>query len=483
MDFIAHWLWQGCVVTVVTLVILRFLDRVPSRVRYLVCWVAFSAVLLLPLMSAVSPAVSPLPVVVVTSAVSPPLPSVPDTSTWAPVLLAMWGFWLFAHAGQVAVATLAIRRVRARCTPFPPTLERRLRHWAQVRNRGRSTHLIVSDTVRAAAVIGCRSPLIAVAPALIQHLTADELDRIVIHEWAHIQRRDDVANVAQLTGRMLAGWHPALWWLDRRLQAEREMACDEMVVALTGSSKAYAACLVKLAGLALVRRGPLPALGVLSPAHLATRVQRIVSYKCSAAPAWSRTVAGTATVLLVGVSVAIGLFRFEEAVVVSSPLAATRAVTHSTPIQAAIDVPAPIAVAPVSGAARPQSAGATRPQSVDRNRRRGEASRPRQAASTSNRASSSTTPAIASTTVSDTPLENTTPSPSPDLPDVEASADASPPEALLPATSLPPPPEQRVGPWAATADAGVSLGQYSKKGGLGTAAFFTRLGKRLAGSF
>ena len=97
--------------------------------------------------------------------------------------------------------------------------------------------------------MGCGSPVIAIAPALVQHLTADELDRVVIHEWAHVQRRDDLANVAQLVARVLAGWHPAVWWLDRRLQAERETACDEMAVALTGSSKVYAACLVKLAGL------------------------------------------------------------------------------------------------------------------------------------------------------------------------------------------------------------------------------------------
>ena len=39
---------------------------------------------------------------------------------------------------------------------------------------------------------------------------------------------------------MVAGWHPALWWIERRLHLEREIACDEIAVPLTGSAKAYA---------------------------------------------------------------------------------------------------------------------------------------------------------------------------------------------------------------------------------------------------
>ena len=97
--------------------------------------------------------------------------------------------------------------------------------------------------------------MIAVAPSLLTTLDAGELDRVLIHEWAHVQRRDDLVHILQIVVRIIAGWHPALWWIDRRLHLEREIACDEMTVAATGSPKSYAACLMKVATVRGTRRG------------------------------------------------------------------------------------------------------------------------------------------------------------------------------------------------------------------------------------
>ena len=64
-----------------------------------------------------------------------------------------------------------------------------------------------------------------------------------------MQRRDDLSVFAQLFVRVTVGWHPAIWWLLRQLHAEREAACDQLAVSITGSAKAYAGCLAKLATL------------------------------------------------------------------------------------------------------------------------------------------------------------------------------------------------------------------------------------------
>jgi beta-lactamase regulating signal transducer with metallopeptidase domain len=74
------------------------------------------------------------------------------------------------------------------------------------------------------------------------------------HEWAHVQRRDDIFNVLHVLVRLIGGWHPALWWIERRLHVEREIACDEVTVAFTGSPKSYAECLVKLSSLKGISR-------------------------------------------------------------------------------------------------------------------------------------------------------------------------------------------------------------------------------------
>ena len=207
-----------------------------------------------------------------------------------------------------------------------------MRHWAQVKEQGRQTHLVLSDDVTAAAVIGGGAPAIAVAPALVEHLTADELDRVVIHEWAHVQRRDDIANVFQMIARLLVGWHPALWWFDRRLRAEREAACDETAVHMTGSSKGYAACLLKLASLRLANRQTAPALGVLSSATLSARIQRIVGHEHQGSPTWSRTVASAGILVLFGVCCGIGSLRIVGAAIVRSEPDVPRVMANPTPL-------------------------------------------------------------------------------------------------------------------------------------------------------
>jgi hypothetical protein len=116
-----------------------------------------------------------------------------------------------------------------------------------IRIIGRGVRLAVSDDVRCAAAIGVGSPVIAVAPLVLQELDDEELDQVLVHEWAHIQRRDDIARLFQLFIDILAGFNPAIWWIGRRLDLEREVACDDHVIGITGARTAYAKSLMKLA--------------------------------------------------------------------------------------------------------------------------------------------------------------------------------------------------------------------------------------------
>ena len=266
VEFLANWLVQGIIVVVAAATLLRLLHRARPHARYWMCIVGFSLVLGLPLGSPLAAVVWQEEAAAASGAVSPALVSLPHAPSLHTLIWAMWFVWVGACGVGLANATVRVVRTRGRFRAFPNAVEDRLRHWTQVKEQGRQTHLVLSDDVTAAAVIGGGAPAIAVAPALVEHLTADELDRVVIHEWAHVQRRDDIANIFQMIARLLVGWHPALWWFDRRLQAEREAACDETAVHMTGSSKGYAACLLKLASLRLANRHTAPALGVLSSA-------------------------------------------------------------------------------------------------------------------------------------------------------------------------------------------------------------------------
>jgi len=479
VDFIANWLVQGCIVALATSVIVGgLLSRAPAAARYFICWVGLAVILALPLVSLIPVAQSQVPGVTVAEASSPALVSLPDSPTVVPLIVGAWCLWLAVFGAQLATAMVALQRARRRCRAFPLALERRLSSWTRVKHQGRVAQLVVSDEVRAAAVIGCGTPVIAVAPALIEHLTAAELDRVVIHEWAHVQRRDDLGNIAQITARLLAGWHPGVWWLDRWLHAEREVACDEMTVRLTGSSKIYAACLVKLASLPLASREALPAVGVLSSASLAARVERIVSRTSHASENRSRMLLTVSMLLLVGVSSAVGSLRIVEAVMVSPELAA---VAHArlTPGDTANEDARTIADATVSTTVSPAPRNASIRKTVITVRQSPTDAAPSTHTSAGTATDDSPTEfvhtPVAAATLADAATAETE--------SVGVPVESIPPQVPPPGATPAAPEAQRVTPWTAAADAGVTLGQRSKEGGLATARFFSRFGKRIADSF
>jgi hypothetical protein len=81
------------------------------------------------------------------------------------------------------------------------------------------------------------------------------LNAILLHELAHLRRWDDWTNLAQKLLRALFFFHPAVWWIESKLSLEREMACDDAVLAETANPRAYAECLVTVAEKSLMRRG------------------------------------------------------------------------------------------------------------------------------------------------------------------------------------------------------------------------------------
>jgi hypothetical protein len=82
-----------------------------------------------------------------------------------------------------------------------------------------------------------------------------ELDAILLHELAHLRRWDDWTNLAQKILKVIFFFHPAVWFIESRLTLEREMACDDAVLAASFSPRAYAESLVSLAERSFLRRG------------------------------------------------------------------------------------------------------------------------------------------------------------------------------------------------------------------------------------
>jgi len=107
--------------------------------------------------------------------------------------------------------------------------------------------LYTSDKVRVPIAIGLVKPAIVFPQWALQELSPSELKQILLHELEHLRRLDNWTNLAQQLVTAIFFFHPAVWWIERKLALEREMACDDAVIAETSCPRAYAECLAHLA--------------------------------------------------------------------------------------------------------------------------------------------------------------------------------------------------------------------------------------------
>lgn len=74
-------------------------------------------------------------------------------------------------------------------------------------------------------------PVVWLPLAVLTHLPPDQVAALLAHELAHIRRKDWLWNGLQCAVEALLFFHPAMWWLSRRIREEREHACDDLAVA------------------------------------------------------------------------------------------------------------------------------------------------------------------------------------------------------------------------------------------------------------
>lgn len=485
MELILNWLWQGAVVALAAEGVLAAIPRSRTQVRYWFAGTACVLVLALPAVPYIGAAASSVSTLDHPAVSLVPLVSMP-TAWWTstPLVIVLWIVWSVVHVARLAAAAVAVQDVKRQCRECPDAMEVRLPHWSRVKATGRRARLVLSAHVRSAAVLGCGSPTIAISPALLGQLDDADLDRIVIHEWAHVQRRDDIVQLVQRLGRIAAGWHPAVWWLERRLELEREVACDEIAVALTGSAKGYAACLATLAALPAGPVGSLPALA-MSSSGVRRRLLRILAARRVESVWRWRAIAVCASVALATLAFAVGHVQVAQSAATSSSVPiATRVAADVLATSPSIT---PGAAAPAAFASSSASRGSV--QSSEDRVRPAERDDNSSGARTSTRPSGAEPPAAVMAVVPSRHLQPPIDGPLPNavgthtLPEPPLSSRVEAPwMSSIPGSPSGPDMKPR-SPWMAAADGGVAIGRRSQNAGVATASFFSRVGKKIADSF
>lgn len=219
------------------------------------------------------------------------------------------GAWLVFAAWRLARLLWqygALWRLRQRSVAPPEPLARlfaELRPEVGVRRRA---GLYLSDELSSPVAAGFW-PAAVLMPEELAGASPADLDRILRHELAHLRRRDDWTNLVQQLVKAVFGFHPSVWWLGRRLTVDREIACDDHVLAAARSPREYALFLTDFAGRRRGRDWAAAPAAWSRNSQLKERIRMLLDTKRNTAPQSSRTHAGALGVTW-GLLAALGLY-------------------------------------------------------------------------------------------------------------------------------------------------------------------------------
>jgi beta-lactamase regulating signal transducer with metallopeptidase domain len=177
------------------------------------------------------------------------------SSSWAMGIFLVWAIVTVIGLARVALALWQVHRLRSRSIAVDlQTLSSECATLITEFRRSRPVELLASKELEVPTAIGFFKPAVVLPEWLLQGTPAEKLKFIILHELAHLRRRDDWTNLAQQLVKAFLFFLPSVWWIEQKLSLEREMACDDAVLAHSGAPREYAECLAHVAERSFLRR-------------------------------------------------------------------------------------------------------------------------------------------------------------------------------------------------------------------------------------
>jgi len=184
-----------------------------------------------------------------TVAAAAPEPSVPAslfrTVSWQSWLLLAWAVVVLGQCARIIRQHRSLSRLLIQTHPADDSLAEIVRETANRLGVRQSPRTVITDQDCSPFVCGIRRPTLVLPSHLVSALAPPELTHVLLHELAHIRRLDLVWGWIGEAVRVVYFFHPVAHWISYRLRLERELACDNIAMSVSGQGAAeYAATLV-----------------------------------------------------------------------------------------------------------------------------------------------------------------------------------------------------------------------------------------------
>ena len=266
---ILHSIWQAAAIAIILGLVLIVLRKKTPNLKYLISIIAMLIVLCLSIFtfysyySLADAGKSNLPGLNQQFHTVAPLlkeiePIIPNPATSKTISLNITGYlqdhlssfvaiWfvgiIFFLIKYTAGFVYSFRIKTYKTLPITKSWQNKINHLCEKMKIKKSVFFLQSELIKTPMVIGYFKPVILLPVSVLTGIPADQIETIIIHELAHIYRRDYLVNIFQSMIEILYFYHPAVWWISRIMRIERENCCDDIVIQVSNNSLNYAKAL------------------------------------------------------------------------------------------------------------------------------------------------------------------------------------------------------------------------------------------------
>ncbi|MGB3800406.1 MAG: M56 family metallopeptidase [Lewinella sp.] len=196
---------------------------------------------------------------------------------WMAALVSCWLLSMLVGSLKLSVSLWQLRRMQRNAVmDVTDDFTQLVRYLANRMGYTGPLRLKTSRTVKAPMLIGHLKPVLLFPIAMVNRLTTEESETVILHELAHLRRYDHWFNLVQCLIEVVFYYHPAVHWIGARIREEREHCCDDLVLRYGPGRLPYARALLHFSH---ASDGRSAALSLTDGGGLLGRVRRFLDHQ------------------------------------------------------------------------------------------------------------------------------------------------------------------------------------------------------------